>query len=222
MLHNWPKMEFDYVVLDEAQAVKNAATASAKAVRLLRGSSSPGAQRHAGGEPSGRIVEPVRVSESRHAGRGQGAQDGRRPGAQSRRGCPPHPRPGPAAVHSAAHQTAGGARAAGEDRTDHLLRTRGPAAETVRRIAQALPRDAAGARAIAGHGKIEDARAGGAAAPAPGGLPSRPARHQALRRTQRQAGRPDGSVGGTARGRPQSAGLFAVHQPAGHRALAPG
>jgi len=31
------RMEFDYVVLDEAQAVKNAFTASAKAVRLLRG-----------------------------------------------------------------------------------------------------------------------------------------------------------------------------------------
>ena len=31
------EIEFDYVVLDEAQAVKNAATASAKAVRLLRG-----------------------------------------------------------------------------------------------------------------------------------------------------------------------------------------
>jgi len=31
------KIDFDYVVLDEAQAVKNASTASAKAVRLLRG-----------------------------------------------------------------------------------------------------------------------------------------------------------------------------------------
>jgi hypothetical protein len=31
------EIEFDYVVLDEAQAVKNATTASAKAVRLLRG-----------------------------------------------------------------------------------------------------------------------------------------------------------------------------------------
>jgi hypothetical protein len=31
------KIEFDYVVLDEAQAIKNAATESAKAVRLLRG-----------------------------------------------------------------------------------------------------------------------------------------------------------------------------------------
>jgi len=31
------EIEFDYVVLDEAQAIKNAATASAKAVRLLRG-----------------------------------------------------------------------------------------------------------------------------------------------------------------------------------------
>jgi hypothetical protein len=31
------EMEFDYIVLDEAQAIKNASTASAKAVRLLRG-----------------------------------------------------------------------------------------------------------------------------------------------------------------------------------------
>jgi superfamily II DNA or RNA helicase len=31
-------VEFDYVILDEAQAIKNASTASAKAVRLLRGS----------------------------------------------------------------------------------------------------------------------------------------------------------------------------------------
>ena len=31
------EIEFDYIVLDEAQAIKNAATASAKAVRLLRG-----------------------------------------------------------------------------------------------------------------------------------------------------------------------------------------
>jgi superfamily II DNA or RNA helicase len=40
MLRDAPRLaeiEFDYVVLDEAQAVKNASTASAKAVRLLRG-----------------------------------------------------------------------------------------------------------------------------------------------------------------------------------------
>jgi SNF2 family DNA or RNA helicase len=40
LLRDAPKLaeiEFDYVVLDEAQAIKNASTASAKAVRLLRG-----------------------------------------------------------------------------------------------------------------------------------------------------------------------------------------
>jgi hypothetical protein len=40
LLRDAPKLsaiEFDYVVLDEAQAIKNAATASAKAVRLLHG-----------------------------------------------------------------------------------------------------------------------------------------------------------------------------------------
>lgn len=35
--HYLKDVEFDYVILDEAQSVKNAATASAKAVRLLRG-----------------------------------------------------------------------------------------------------------------------------------------------------------------------------------------
>jgi superfamily II DNA or RNA helicase len=35
--HYLKEIEFDYVILDEAQAIKNAATASAKAVRLLRG-----------------------------------------------------------------------------------------------------------------------------------------------------------------------------------------
>lgn len=41
LLRDAPKLaeiEFDYVVLDEAQAIKNASTSSAKAVRLLRGS----------------------------------------------------------------------------------------------------------------------------------------------------------------------------------------
>jgi SNF2 family DNA or RNA helicase len=35
--HYLKDIEFDYLILDEAQAIKNAATASAKAVRLLRG-----------------------------------------------------------------------------------------------------------------------------------------------------------------------------------------
>ena len=63
------EIEFDYVVLDEAQAIKNASTASAKAVRLVARGASAGAERHAGRESPGRIVEPVRISESRHAGR---------------------------------------------------------------------------------------------------------------------------------------------------------
>src|ERR1041384_2130563 len=40
MLRDTPRLseiQFDYIVLDEAQAIKNATTASAKAVRLLRG-----------------------------------------------------------------------------------------------------------------------------------------------------------------------------------------
>ena len=46
-----------------------------------------------------------------------------------------------APVHPAAHQAAGGARTAGEDRADDLLRAGGRAAQAVRRAARALSRD---------------------------------------------------------------------------------
>ena len=54
-------------ILDEAQAIKNAGSESAKAARLLQGRPPPGADRHAGREPPRRAVEPVRVPQPRHA-----------------------------------------------------------------------------------------------------------------------------------------------------------
>ena len=45
-------VEFDYLILDESQAVKNPATAAAKSVRLLKGAASARAERHADREPS--------------------------------------------------------------------------------------------------------------------------------------------------------------------------
>ena len=58
-------VEFEYAILDEAQAIKNANTAGSKAARLLRAQASAGAERHADREPSRRAVEPVRFPESR-------------------------------------------------------------------------------------------------------------------------------------------------------------
>jgi hypothetical protein len=85
------EMEFDYVVLDEAQAVKNSSTASAKAVRLLRGThrlalSGTPVENHLG-----ELWSLFEFSIG-HAGRGPCAQHGGRTGAQSRRGCAPHSR----------------------------------------------------------------------------------------------------------------------------------
>ena len=88
---------------------------------------SPGAQRHAGGEPPGRVVEPVRVPQSRACWArprccNMAGGLARNPGEDARA----HSGAGAAAVHPAAHQAAGGARTAGEDRADHLLRTGRP------------------------------------------------------------------------------------------------
>ena len=101
-------IEFDYCILDEAQAIKNAGSESAKAVRLLRGRSSPGAQRHAGGEPSRRAVEPVRVPQPRHARRRLGASSCGGGLAQPRRRGPAAagPRPSPFILRRTKEQVA--------------------------------------------------------------------------------------------------------------------
>ncbi len=59
--------DFDFVILDEAQAIKNAKTESAKAVRLVEGETPARTKRHANRESSGRVVESLRVSESGNA-----------------------------------------------------------------------------------------------------------------------------------------------------------
>ena len=65
-------------------------------------------------------------------------------------------------------------RAAGENRADDLLRARSRAAQALRRAARPLPRLAAARRSQSdGIGQVEDASPRSAAAPAPGGLPSR-------------------------------------------------
>ena len=127
------------MVLDEAQAIKNASTASAKAVRLLRGrhrlalSGTP-VENHLGELWSlfeflnpGMLGEAKVLQDGRAAWRAIPSEE-----ARTAAGA------GAAAVHSAAHQGAGGARAAGEDRADHFLRAGRPAAQALRRAAQAL------------------------------------------------------------------------------------
>ena len=63
--------EFEYVVLDEAQSIKNAATATAKAARALRATPSPRADGHADREPPGGSLERARLRQPRAGGAGR-------------------------------------------------------------------------------------------------------------------------------------------------------
>ena len=181
---------------------------------------SPGAQRHAGGEPPGRVVEPVRVPQSRHAGRGQRAQAGRRrwraiPSEETRQLLAQALRP--FILRRTKEQVARELPAKTEQTIYCELEA--AAAQALRRTARALPRRrCSSAVETRGPGRVEDAGAGSAAAPAPGGLPPGPARPETRGRAQRQAGRAAGAACRGARGRPQGAGVLAVHQPAGDRA----
>ena len=112
---------FDYCILDEAQAIKNAGTLSAKAVRLLQRRLSPGYERYAGGKPSGRAVEPFRVSQSRDARKRLGVWPC---GPESRRRYAERAGASLAPFHSKADEGRSCPRAAGKNRADDLLRSR--------------------------------------------------------------------------------------------------
>ena len=211
------------MVLDEAQAVKNASTAQRQGGPPAARRAPAGAQRHAGREPPGRAVEPVRVPQSRDARRGQGAEDGRRPGAQSRarkRGSLLAHALRPFILRRTKQQVARELPPKTEQTIFCELEPQ--QRKQYDELRESLPRDApAGRVQREGLGQVQDARAGSAAAPAPGGLPSRPARQGARRRAQRQARRPARAAGRDPRGGPQGAGLLAVHEPAGDRPRAP-
>ena len=166
---------FDYVVLDEAQAIKNAASESAKAARLLQGRPPPGAERHAGAKPPRRTVEPVRVPQPRHAGHRHASSRRPAPAAQSidaetRDAAVPRA----AAVHPAPHQGAGGQGAAAASSSRRSTASWTP---TQRKLYDELRehyRQSLLARiATRGDQQGEDPDPRSAAAAAPGGLPSR-------------------------------------------------
>jgi hypothetical protein len=133
--------EFDYVVLDEAQAIKNAARPRPRP----RGSAppSPGAERHAGREPPRRalwslfeFLNPGMLGLAVFDGRcGSGRQRGpEQCDAAGTRAAPVHPAP---------HQGAGRHRAAERMTEQTLVRARAQAARALRRAARPLPHSAA-------------------------------------------------------------------------------
>ena len=166
-------IEFDYAILDEAQAIKNAATASAKAARLLRArhrlalSGTP-IENHLGELWS--LFEFLNPGTARN-GEGLSARElgarraARRSSSGSSRGA--------AAVHPAPHEGAG--RAANcRERTEQTLHCEleARAAAALRRTARALPRRRCSrASRTRRRQSIEDADPRSAAAAAAGGVP---------------------------------------------------
>ena len=164
---------FDYVVLDEAQAVKNPATASAKAVRLLKGAhrlalSGTPVENHLGELWSlFEFLNPGMLGEARVLNMAGGLA--RNPGEEARQILSHALRP--FILRRTKQQVAREL----PEKTEQTIycELEGAAEEALRGPAQTLPRQPAGARDLAGHGEIQDARAGGAAAAAAGGVPSR-------------------------------------------------
>ena len=173
--------EFDYVILDEAQAIKNADSQAAKAARLLRGRAPPGDERHADREPPGRALVDLRVPQPRHARRRLGLQALRRRRRSLDEARPRRAGQGPAAVHPPPHQGAGRQGPPREDRADPLLRHGADAAASSTTSSAAHYRDGAPRARIDRPSlePVEDRGPRGAAAAPPGRLPPRPDRPRA-------------------------------------------
>ena len=172
------EIEADYVILDEAQAIKNADSESAKAARLLRGDhrlalSGTPIENHLGELWS--LIEflnpgmlgTARAFARRGGREAAGTGDGGVAGARA------------SALHLAAHQGRGRARAAAKARGDDPVRDGAGAAPSLRRAARPLPRQPARQDREGRSRQVEDPGAGGAAAPAAGRLPPRPGRQEA-------------------------------------------
>ena len=173
-------IEFDYAILDEAQAIKNAESQSAKAARLLRSrhrlamSGTP-IENHLGELWSiFEFLNPGMLGSDtvfkQYAQRAARALEDRRPRPAGQ---------GAAAVHPPPDQAAGRQGPAREDRADPLLRHGGRAAADLRRAAGPLPRRpvAQGRRRAE---PLEDRGPRGALAAPPGRLPPRPDRPDEL------------------------------------------
>ena len=208
-------IEFDYVILDEAQAVRNASTDSAKAVRLLKArhrlalTGTP-VENHLGDlwslfeflNPgmlgSGRAFEALAAST-----RGAGPEGARLLGQMLR----------PFILRRTKQQVA---RELPEKiGADNILRARARAAEDLQRGTGLLPRQSVAPDRHERYGPIEDPGAGSSPASASGCVPSRFDRPQARGRRQCKARSVNRSGHRNGRGRPQDPGVLAIHQPAG-------
>ena len=170
---------FDYVILDEAQAIKNASTESAKAARLLRGShrlalSGTPIENHLGELWSlFEFLNPGMLGSASvfKLGKGSGAK------LDDDAACIACP--GSAPFHPQTNQSPGGARSAGESGADALLPAGAGTADAVQRTARSLPANYPESHRAGWPGKIQDTHPGSAAPAAPGGHSSRADRPRA-------------------------------------------
>ena len=114
------KVQFQVVVLDEAQAIKNLATLRTKAALRLSGTVRDRAYRHARGEPPGRAVQPDALPQPRPAGDRQAVRGALRQADPTRwrSRCIAAAEAAGAPVRAAPPQERGARRSARED-SDH-------------------------------------------------------------------------------------------------------
>ena len=161
----------DAVVLDEAQAIKNPDSQTARAAYALPAGVPPGADRHAGREPPRRAVEPDALREPRPARRARRLRRALR--APDRRRAA-RARPRRCASASARSCCAACKRDVAPElppRTDAVLRVELDDGERAVYDAVRAATQKRRARAARRRGRRRDGGARGAAAPAPGRLP---------------------------------------------------
>ncbi len=208
-------IRFDYAILDESQAIKNAHSQRAKACRLLKADHRLAMTGTPVENHLGELWSLLEFLNPRMLGTASVFQDISKKVSEDNEELSLLRRAGP--LHSSPHQAAGSDRVAAEERADTLLRPGGPAAQALRRVADLLPRRAGRTDRQDGHGQGQDPRAGGAAPLAAGGHPPGAGRQGGRGRIQRQARRAHGAASRDHRRRAQGPGLLAVHVVPGDR-----
>ena len=203
------------MILDEAQAIKNADHRVGQGGAAAARPAPPGAERHADREPPRRAVEPLRVPQPRHARARVGLRTAIDAGRDARATRTlDAARAGAAAVHPAPHQGAGRAELPEKIEQTIHCELEAPQRELYDELRDHYRADAAARGSRATGWQVEDADARGAAASAPGGVPPGPDRPGRARRASAPSSTCCCRSCRGRRRRAQGAGLLAVHEPA--------
>ena len=182
-----PQLEFDYVILDEAQAIKNRRHRRRQGRAPAQGEHRLALSRHADREPPGRALVALRVPQPRPARHRRRLRRARRRRGDPGRATRDAPAPRRSGRSSSAAPRSRSSRTSRQDRADHLCDLEAAQRKLYEELRAHYRGALLGKHRARRPGPREDPGPRGAPAAAPGRLPSRPDRPEARRRVRRQA-----------------------------------